>query len=57
MQLATYTGTDGTSWLVPTWALSGPETGSTVSAGATYTANVLAVDAQYVQLQVCPMAF
>jgi hypothetical protein len=57
MQLATYSLTDGTSWLLPSWALSGPETGTTVSPGGTYTANVIAVDSQYVQLQACPMVY
>jgi hypothetical protein len=57
MQLATYSLTDGTSWLLPSWALSGPETGTTVSPGDTYTANVIAVDSQYVQLQACPMVY
>ena len=57
MQLSTYTLTDGTTWLLPTWALSGPETGTTVSADATYSANVLAVDSQYVQLQTGPMVY
>jgi hypothetical protein len=50
LQLATYTLADGSSWLLPTWALSGPETGSTISAGSTYSQNVLAVSSQYVQL-------
>ena len=57
MQLATFSGADGSSWLLPSWAISGPETGSTVTPGTSYTANVLAVDAQYVQLQACPMVF
>jgi hypothetical protein len=57
MQLSSYTLTDGTSWLLPTWALSGPETGTTVSPGDTYSNNVLAVDSQYVQLQPGPMAY
>jgi hypothetical protein len=50
MTLATYVLTDGTSCLLPTWALSGPENGSGVAAGSTYTGSVLAVPAQYVQL-------
>jgi hypothetical protein len=49
-QLATYNLTDGTSWLLPTWALSGPESGTAVPAGSTFASNVLAVPAQYVQL-------
>lgn len=57
MQLATFSLTDGTSWLLPSWALSGPESGTSVTSGSTYTANVMAVDAQYVQLQACPMVF
>ena len=57
MQLSTYTLTDGTSWLLPTWALSGPETGTSVTADTTYTANVLAVDSQYVHLQTGPMVY
>lgn len=50
MTLATYELTDGTSCLLPTWSLSGPESGPTVAAGSTYTGSVLAVPAQYVQL-------
>jgi hypothetical protein len=50
MTFATYVLTDGTSCLLPTWALSGPESGSGVAAGSTYTGSVLAVPAQYVQL-------
>ena len=56
-QLSMYTLTDGTSWLLPTWALSGPESGTTVTPGDTYQANVLAVDSQYVQLQTGPMVY
>ena len=57
LQLATYGLQDGTSWLLPTWALSGPETGSTVQAGSTYSANILAVDSKYVKLATGPMVF
>jgi len=57
LTLATYTLTDGTTWLLPTWSLSGTETGSTVTAGSTYQASVLAIDSQYVNLQVGPMVF
>jgi hypothetical protein len=49
LQLSTYVLTDKTSWLLPTWALSGPETGPSVTSGATYGGNVLAVSSQYVQ--------
>lgn len=51
LELSTYVLTDGTSWLLPTWALSGSETGSSVTTGVTYEGNVLAVSAQYVQLE------
>ena len=51
LKLSTYVLTDGTSWLLPTWALSGPETGSQVTTGSKYEGNVLAVSAQYVQLE------
>jgi hypothetical protein len=57
MQLATYTLSDGTSWLLPTWAVSGPETGSSISAQQTYSADVLAIAPQYVQVQPEPMVF
>jgi hypothetical protein len=57
LQYSTYSLTDGTSWLLPTWVLSGPETGSTVSPGASYSNNILAVSSQYVQLQQGPMVF
>lgn len=49
LELSTYALTDGTSWLLPTWSLSGPEIGSSVAALATYGGNVLAVSAHYVQ--------
>ena len=54
MSLATYTLTDGTMWLLPTWQLSGPESGDTITGSSTYSNNVLAVDSQYVQLQDVP---
>jgi hypothetical protein len=46
--LSTYVLTDGTSWLLPTWKLSGTETGSS---GSMLTGDVLAVQPQYVQLE------
>jgi hypothetical protein len=49
--LSTYMLADGTNWLLPTWSLSGPETGSQVTAGANYEGNVLAVSPEFVQLQ------
>jgi hypothetical protein len=51
LALSTYVLADGTSWLLPTWSLSGPETGSQVTPGATYEGNVLAISPEYVQLQ------
>ena len=57
MQLGTYTLTDGTTWLLPTWAVSGPESGTTITTPETYTADVLAVDAQYVHVQPAPIVF
>src|SRR5208283_2684183 len=50
LQYDTYTLTNGTSWLLATWALSGPEHGSKVTSGATFAINVLAVAPRYVQL-------
>ena len=54
--LETYVLSNGESWLLPTWKLSGPESGSVVSDGSTYSldgstysANLLAVPAKYVQ--------
>jgi len=49
LQLATYKLADGTSWLLPTWVLSGTASGSSVSPGTTYVGDVLAIPAQYVQ--------
>jgi len=57
MQLGTYTLTDGTTWLLPTWAVSGPESGATITTSETYTADVLAVDSQYVHVQPEPIVF
>ena len=51
LKLSTYVLTDGTSWLLPTWSLSGPESGSSVTTRSKYAGNVLAVPAQYVQLE------
>jgi hypothetical protein len=56
-QLGTFSMTDGTSWLLPVWSLSGPESGPTVTAPATYSASVLAVDPQYVQIQAEPLVY
>jgi hypothetical protein len=44
-----YVLANGASWLLPTWTLSGPETGSMVRAGSTYSGPALAVSGQYVQ--------
>lgn len=51
LELATYVLTDGTSWLLPTWSLSGPESGSlvTTTGAATYGGMVLAVANKFVQ--------
>ena len=57
LQLGTYVLTDGTTWLLPTWTVSGPESGTTITSPETYTANVLAVDAQYVHLAPRVMIF
>jgi hypothetical protein len=51
LEYDTYTLTDGTSWLLATWALSGTESGSSATLGATFSVHVLAVDPRYVQLQ------
>jgi len=56
-QLGTFTLTDGTSWLLPVWVLSGPESGTTITSPATYSASVLAVDPQYVQIQAEPLVY
>ena len=57
MELSTYTLTDGTTWLLPTWSVSGPESGATVTPPASYSADVLALSPQYVQVQPEPMVF
>jgi hypothetical protein len=51
LSLGTYTLTDGTTWLLATWQLSGPESGDASWGNGTYSASVLAIDSQYVQLQ------
>lgn len=51
LELSTYVLTNKTSWLLPTWSLSGPESGSSVTTRSKYAGNVLAVPAQYVQLE------
>ena len=51
LELSTYVLADGTSWLLPTWSLSGPESGSQITAGLTYQGSVLAISPQYIQLQ------
>lgn len=48
--LSTYALTDGTTWLLPAWKLSGPASGSMLSRGTTFTGTALAVPAQYVQV-------
>ena len=48
-ELSTFVLADGTSWMLPTWGLSGPETGSSVTAGSTYRGSVLSVPSQFVQ--------
>jgi len=48
-ELSTFVLADGTSWMLPTWGLSGPETGSSVTAGSTYGGSVLSVPSQFVQ--------
>ena len=48
-ELSTFVLADGTSWLLPTWGLSGPEAGSSVTAGSSYRGSVLSIPAQYVQ--------
>jgi hypothetical protein len=51
LQYATYVLANGTSWLLPTWSLSGAEHGAGVAHGARYSAYVLAVAPQYVRLE------
>jgi hypothetical protein len=50
IQLSTYLMTNGASWLLPTWVLSGPESGTGVPANATFTGDVLAIPSTYVQV-------
>jgi len=44
--LSTYVLANGTSWLLPTWALSGTESGAKVPTGTMYGGSVLAVGAR-----------
>jgi hypothetical protein len=48
-ELSTFVLADGTSWLLPTWGMSGPEAGSMVTAGSTYRGSVLSIPTQFVQ--------
>ncbi|HUD68601.1 MAG TPA: hypothetical protein VMQ40_00005 [Acidimicrobiales bacterium] len=48
-ELSTFVLTDGKSWLLPTWGMTGPEAGSSVTAGSTYRGSVLSIPAQFVQ--------
>jgi hypothetical protein len=50
MSLSTYSLADGASWLLPTWTLSGSESGSFGAPSSTYTGSVLAIPAKYVKL-------
>jgi hypothetical protein len=51
LQYATYVLANGTSWLLPTWLLSGTEHGAGVARGSRYSAYVLAVSPEYVRLE------
>jgi hypothetical protein len=51
LQYATYVLANGTSWLLPTWSLSGTEHGAGLRAGARYSAYVLAIAPRYVRLE------
>jgi hypothetical protein len=51
LQYATYVLANGTSWLLPTWSLSGTEHGAGIRAGARYSAYVLAIAPRYVRLE------
>jgi hypothetical protein len=51
LRYATYVLANGSSWLLPTWWLSGTEHGQGIEAGARYSAYVLAVVPRYVRLQ------
>lgn len=51
LRYATYVLDNGSSWLLPTWWLSGTERGAGVPAHTRYSAYVLAVAPQFVRLQ------
>jgi hypothetical protein len=51
LEYDTYTLTNGTSWLLATWALSGSESQSRATPGVKFAVNVLAVAPRYVRLQ------
>jgi hypothetical protein len=46
---ATYVLANGSTWLLPTWVLSGTESGPGVSPGSSFSGDVLAIASQYVQ--------
>lgn len=52
-----YVMADGTTWLLPTWSLSGSESGKTITGSQTYANNVVAVSSQYVDIAPAPIAF
>jgi len=49
LSLSTYELADGSTWLLPTWVLSGPESGSGARSGSIFSGNVLAIPSEYVQ--------
>jgi hypothetical protein len=56
LQLGLFELSSGQSWLLPVWELSGPESGSSVVAGSTFSSPVLAVSSQFVQVQPGPVS-
>jgi hypothetical protein len=48
LALSTYSLENGGSCLLPTWTLSGPETGSPGASSSTYSGSVLAIPSKYV---------
>lgn len=49
--LSSYTLVDGTTWLLPTWSLTGPEHGDEIPAHTTYSADVLAIGSKYIRVK------
>jgi hypothetical protein len=49
-ELSTQVLANGRTWLLPTWGLSGPQSGSFEAAGSTYRGSVVSIPSQFLQI-------